>query len=1148
MDEGSREVHDSRAGRLRRAGHLAAHGLGAAFALGTAILATLFLMVGGGGLRFDAFHSPIEQAIANKTGARTVSIGELRFVRDRAGANPFKFTITDLNIDQGDGNLVSLPSISIRLAGAALAKGLITPRFVEVDGASVIIDRRGDDLKVSGSLDIRTLLQLASEMSRVHGAGFEGAVLNDFSVTYTDLEAGTQFQAHGGTASLRETDGDYDFDLLVPFADVGGEPGSLSLTAETEAIRGRVDAALVFDNAPGAQLLNIFLARTGRVVIDAPVSGEVTAEGSLFQGAALLNIDLSIGEGAFKSRNMDIPVTALSINGTHDIRHQNLNIESLNFDVAGVAGQLSGDVSYKTLSGSISELLFALKGEQIVASLGELFDGPVPIDRLETEGRYNIAARTIELSKFEADYYEATINGTAAADFGHGEGGVPAISTSLAVDGALTPQQVLRGWPVPAGDGARRWVVANMPDARVSGVTFDLSLPPGAFTGEELHPEAIIDLKFRVDDATVIYAPGMTPVTDLSATARINGNSFAVKTEHGRLGDIRITGGNIDMPRLVPEGAPATYVSEFEGELSDILGIIDEEPLGYVSMAGLSPGQFGGRGQFRLEIMRPMLEEVPLSDYRFSGEGGFRDLSLTLFGDRLPLTEGTGSVTMQPDGLTVTGLANAFGTPSSFQWHRPFGTDIVQTVTADTKINPRAADAYGIPLRRFVRGDLAVRIDAEGDNEGFENFRVIADLTPAMLILEDGRLLKQSGTEGEARMTIQLPEDVPLMVVPQIKMSVPGANIEGSARFTREGALVDLDLPRFWIEEIADFALKISRDDRRVKLSVIGEYANASGAIDKALSFRTEGGDRLPGGIDLDVLLNRVEMKAGAILTGVKLTGHHNGAELERLNAFGNFPGGGALSLELKENDQGLGEDIILETDRFGTMLRGVFGIESVTGGEARMTATLIDEGPMAGQFTASNIVLRNAPVVAQLLSIGSLDGLANVLNGEGLEFSSLGGDIQLADGKLALVDARLTGSALGMSANGTIDLNDSVFDLHGAVAPAYRVNSFMGGLPGLGDLFVSREGEGVFALAYRIDGPMSAATIEVNTLAALTPGIFRRIFEPVDGDLPSTAELLTEAEKAAGDAAARDFLSTPELLQEYERQEAERAQAQGQN
>jgi hypothetical protein len=55
-----------------------------------------------------------------------------------------------------------------------------------------------------------------------------------------------------------------------------------------------------------------------------------------------------------------------------------------------------------------------------------------------------------------------------------------------------------------------------------------------------------------------------------------------------------------------------------------------------------------------------------------------------------------------------------------------------------------------------------------------------------------------------------------------------------------------------------------------------------------------------------------------------------------------------------------------------------------------------------------------------------------------------------------------------------------------------------LGAVPILGDLLVSRRGEGVFGMTYSINGAVAAPRVGVNPLSALTPGIFRRIFEPL--------------------------------------------------
>jgi len=53
--------------------------------------------------------------------------------------------------------------------------------------------------------------------------------------------------------------------------------------------------------------------------------------------------------------------------------------------------------------------------------------------------------------------------------------------------------------------------------------------------------------------------------------------------------------------------------------------------------------------------------------------------------------------------------------------------------------------------------------------------------------------------------------------------------------------------------------------------------------------------------------------------------------------------------------------------------------------------------------------------------------------------------------------------------------------------------------VPLLGDIFVSREGEGVFALTYGIEGPLAEAQVFVNPLSVLAPGFFRRLFQMGD-------------------------------------------------
>jgi hypothetical protein len=61
--------------------------------------------------------------------------------------------------------------------------------------------------------------------------------------------------------------------------------------------------------------------------------------------------------------------------------------------------------------------------------------------------------------------------------------------------------------------------------------------------------------------------------------------------------------------------------------------------------------------------------------------------------------------------------------------------------------------------------------------------------------------------------------------------------------------------------------------------------------------------------------------------------------------------------------------------------------------------------------------------------------------------------------------------------------------------------------IPVIGDLLVSRRGEGVFGMTYSINGHAGEPRVGVNPVSALTPGILRRIFEPVPQRQPETPQ-----------------------------------------
>src|SRR5262249_1526597 len=103
----------------------------------------------------------------------------------------------------------------------------------------------------------------------------------------------------------------------------------------------------------------------------------------------------------------------------------------------------------------------------------------------------------------------------------------------------------------------------------------------------------------------------------------------------------------------------------------------------------------------------------------------------------------------------------------------------------------------------------------------------------------------------------------------------------------------------------------------------------------------------------------------------------------------------------------------------------------------------------------------------------------------------------------LAILDARATGPAIGVSAEGYIDRPKNLIAIKGTLVPLFGLNSVLGVIPLVGNLLVSKPGEGIIGMTYSVTGNADEPTVSINPLSMATPGILRRIFE---GKMPDAA------------------------------------------
>ena len=162
----------------------------------------------------------------------------------------------------------------------------------------------------------------------------------------------------------------------------------------------------------------------------------------------------------------------------------------------------------------------------------------------------------------------------------------------------------------------------------------------------------------------------------------------------------------------------------------------------------------------------------------------------------------------------------------------------------------------------------------------------------------------------------------------------------------------------------------------------------------------------------------------------------------------------------------------------------------------------------MVGTIRVDDYRITKVPALAKVLSLVALTGVLDSLEGEGIGFTSLVSPFKSDSGVIEFKDGRTNGISIGLTWEGKLYTNANVADLKGTIVPAYGLNSLLGNVPILGQLFSGGEkGGGLFAWTYDVTGDLDDAKVSVNPVSALAPGVLRKIFQLGDSNVESPKE-----------------------------------------
>ncbi|WP_440672282.1 hypothetical protein [Candidatus Pelagibacter sp. HIMB1715] len=141
---------------------------------------------------------------------------------------------------------------------------------------------------------------------------------------------------------------------------------------------------------------------------------------------------------------------------------------------------------------------------------------------------------------------------------------------------------------------------------------------------------------------------------------------------------------------------------------------------------------------------------------------------------------------------------------------------------------------------------------------------------------------------------------------------------------------------------------------------------------------------------------------------------------------------------------------------------------------------------------------LKEVPALTKLLTLASLQGIADILTGEGIRFDEFEMKFNNQKNLMTIDELYAIGPAISILMSGYVE-EGKLISLRGTLVPATTINKTISKIPLLGKILVGdKTGEGVFGVSFKIKGPPKDLETSVNPIKTLTPRFITRTLEKI--------------------------------------------------
>ncbi len=675
-------------------------------------------------------------------------------------------------------------------------------------------------------------------------------------------------------------------------------------------------------------------------------------------------------------------------------------------------------------------------------------------------------------------------------------------------------------WPKYFGDKAWKWCKESLFDGEIKNGDFTFSF------GYDKKSKGISFQKLSgtayIEGGTLLYLNEMPKVTDIYGKATFSENNIIIEADRAKSADVILNHGYVDLYDLTAEDNFLKLELSGIGSISDILRLVDHEPLKYPSSIGLKPEMVKGSAIADLSMDFELKEDLRPEEVNVNVKAVLQDVVMKDIIKDKTIEAKTLNLELDNKHMLLSGVANIEGLPLTFEWDENFvSSAYLRKYNIGFNFDNSFKEKLGLDVKALSSPYITGTIPAKAIITVYSEDKTVADVHGNLKDTDiDYSFLgykKPSGVVGEITAQLDIRRDK-VVSIPRFNLSKPDFKVSGQVEFNKQGKVSSIDIGEIkGAKTNAKAKIDFSyTPQEQIKVIVSGSSydlseffaeekakISESSQLQQAVTAQKDEDDwekNVPNAninIAVDKLWTGKNVGINNFAGSAKLV---KGLGIDDMHLVGNFGRRTTKEkkpsqLKLDYNSRPNGEYLLsINSNDAGSALRFLHLYDYVRGGNLSINAKRGSDKKFVGHIKARDFNVVKTNIFAKLLTLSSLTGMVDMLSGDGIAFTHFDTPFEYSDSELQLNGAKAFGNVIGISGSGRYNGDDELLSFRGMIAPAYGLNSFIGKIPLVGNLLSGRDGT-VFAVNYTIKGNIDDPEISINPLSALSPNSLKDIW-----------------------------------------------------